>query len=404
MSKIRLRIIFLTVIFGLFCSNIITAQSDEEAVMATMKKWKQAIAEQDIEKILLNYSKNFESDEANGIDELRQFWQAVKEGNYLDKIEINLKTAELEITDGIALVSLLDDEGEIEMRFELKKEDGKRWLITGAPAAECSYDQYSSAYGDDCVEHDGYYRCWDIFVPQGLKGDVPLVIDIHGWGDNPSRQRSISGFESLSRKEGFIVAWPYGLCDSWNSGEACCPPASSDEIDDVGFIRKMIAKISQKYNINSNRVYLTGLSNGCSMTQRIANEASDIVAAAACMSLHLLVPKDPDYNPISVMTLLGNKDDLYNSGEDMPGAIENFNKWKSMNNCSGTYEVTWSSGNSVAWTYTDCDNDTEVTLVTIDGGGHILYKGRDTKINTTLLAWNFLKKFSKDRVQPSNEE
>ena len=79
----------------------------------------------------------------------------------------------------------------------------------------------------------------------------------------------------------------------------------------------------------------------------------------------------------------------------MPGALQNFEKWKTMNNCSGEYTVTWKSGNCVAWTYLDCENETEVTLVTIDGGGHVLYKGLETEINTTKLAWDFMKRFSK---------
>jgi poly(3-hydroxybutyrate) depolymerase len=95
------------------------------------------------------------------------------------------------------------------------------------------------------------------------------------------------------------------------------------------------------------------------------------------------------------MTLLGTKDDLYYANEEMPGAKENFEKWKTMNNCTGEYKITWTSGNSVAWTYQDCKNNTEVTLVTIDGGGHILYKGEDTEINTTSLAWDFMKRFHK---------
>jgi poly(3-hydroxybutyrate) depolymerase len=66
-----------------------------------------------------------------------------------------------------------------------------------------------------------------------------------------------------------------------------------------------------------------------------------------------------------------------------------------MNNCQGAYEVTWSSGESVTWTYKDCDNQTEVALVTIDDGGHMLYQNEQTNINTTQLAWDFIKKFKK---------
>jgi polyhydroxybutyrate depolymerase len=258
------------------------------------------------------------------------------------------------------------------------------------------YESYSSPYGDDCVMHEGYYRCWDIYVPQGLKGSAPLVIDMHGASWNPSRQRAVSGFDSLADSEGFIVVWPYGMGKTWNSG-TCCEPASEDNIDDVGFIRKLVTRVSGEYDIDMNRIYVTGLSNGCSMAQRLANEASDIIAAAACMSLYLLVPEDPGYRPVSVMTLIGtdDKDVGYEPGEYTFGALANFNTWKTMNNCTGSPVMTWSSGKSFASTYANCDNGTEVCLVTIDGGGHLLYKGQETDIDTSRLAWDFMKRFSK---------
>jgi poly(3-hydroxybutyrate) depolymerase len=80
---------------------------------------------------------------------------------------------------------------------------------------------------------------------------------------------------------------------------------------------------------------------------------------------------------------------------DEEAVLGTMKNWKTMNNCTGTYEITWNSGNSVAWTFQNCDNNTEVSLVTIDGGGHILYKGEGTEINTTRLAWDFMKRFSK---------
>jgi len=384
-------IFIFTILYG--CSK---TQTDEEGVLSTMNKWKQSLETQNIDGIVECYSDSFKSMDGNGKEGARQMWTEIKELGMLDKLEINLENAKVEFKNEIAEFYVYNDEGEVEMDFALSKEDGITWLITGIPSENCLYDEnYKSPYGDDCLRHDGYYRCWDIYVPAGLKDSAPLVIDLHGWGDTPSNQRSLSGFKILAGEEGFIVVWPYGLCKSWNSGKACCPPANEDEIDDVGFIRKMVEKISGQHNIDLKMIYVTGLSNGCSMTQRLANEASDIIAAAACMALHLLVPKATDYNPISVMTLLGTKDDLYYANEEMPGAKENFEKWKTMNNCTGSYEVTWNSGNSVAWTYQDCDNNTEVTLVTIDGGGHILYKGEDTEINTTRLAWDFMKRFKK---------
>ena len=66
-----------------------------------------------------------------------------------------------------------------------------------------------------------------------------------------------------------------------------------------------------------------------------------------------------------------------------------------LHNCAGSYTETWRSGKSVAWTYQDCDNDTEITLVTIDGGGHVVYLGAETDIDTARLAWDFMKRFTK---------
>ena len=157
----------------------------------------------------------------------------------------------------------------------------------------------------------------------------------------------------------------------------------------------MIEQLVDIHNIDGSRIYLTGLSNGCAMAQRIANEASDLITAAACMSLHLLTEIDADYTAVPVMTIMGTNDDLYLANEEMPGAVENFERWRQMNNCQGAYEVTWSSGESVTWTYKDCDNQTEVALVTIDDGGHVLYQSEQTNINTTQLAWDFMKKFKK---------
>ena len=71
-------------------------------------------------------------------------------------------------------------------------------------------------------------------------------------------------------------------------------------------------------------------------------------------------------------------------------------QWKMMNNCTGSHAETWRSGESYDWTYQNCENGTEVSLVTVDKGGHILYKGEGTDIDTARLAWDFMKRFTKE--------
>ena len=130
------------------------------------------------------------------------------------------------------------------------------------------------------------------------------------------------------------------------------------------------------------------------MAQRMAVEASDIVSSVACIALHLLVPETQNYSPVSVMTLFGTKDDLYYPS-DLPGALENLKKWKEINNCEGDPNETWRSNDHFTLTYENCDNETQVSLVTINEGGHVLYRGVQTDINTSKMAWDFMKRFTK---------
>ncbi|MHC4132926.1 MAG: PHB depolymerase family esterase [Planctomycetota bacterium] len=368
-------------------------QTDEEMIIARMNNLKEAFMAKDADAIVANFSEEYISEEGDNKEEFRTGLKMVIGLGMLPEVVMNLDNPHIEITGDTAEFFTVDASGRKEVAYILKKEGKDIWLIIGDK--ECSYDSYTSSYGDDCVEHAGYYRCWDIHVPEGIKGSVPLVIDLHGHSESPSSQKEFSGFGSLADSEGFIVVWPYGLCESWNSGAACCPLANEDNIDDVGFLRKMVEKVSAQYDIDTNRIYVTGLSNGASMAQRLANEASDMIAAAASVSLHLLVPEAADYTPVSVIMLYGNQDlDIYDP-EEFITAKENFNKWKTMNDCKGSYVETWKDGDSVAWTYQDCEDSTEVTIVTLDGGGHVLYQGQQTEIDTTRMAWDFMKRFTK---------
>ena len=153
---------------------------------------------------------------------------------------------------------------------------------------ERNYAQYAEPYEEDCVQHQAYYRCWQIKVPEGLRrkdGKVPLVIDMHGFGSRPAQQKQVSGFAAMADTEKFIVVWPAGLHASWNGGQGCCGFSQEDDIDDVGFLRKMVAKVAKNERVDLNRVYATGISNGSAMSQRLASEASDLLAATASVRL-----------------------------------------------------------------------------------------------------------------------
>lgn len=272
-------------------------------------------------------------------------------------------------------------------------------VTSAAPATTDEPPVATSQSGDrTCVVVAELERCWLTYVPTSASSSAPLLLDFHGHSGSAEGQRSFSGFRELADDEGFVAVWPEGQGGSWNAGELCCPPASSDNIDDVAFTRKMVALMHDDANIDLDRVYVTGFSNGCAMAQRLAADASDLIAAVGCMSLYLLDEADPGYAPVPVMEIHGASDVVvaYDSAGAFTGARQNREHWAELNECVGEPEQTWESGASVAFAYLDCAGGTEVSLVSIDGGRHRLYAGSGTEIDTTRLAWDFMSRFEND--------
>src|SRR4051812_47094593 len=63
---------------------------------------------------------------------------------------------------------------------------------------------------------DGRVRSYELHVPEGLTEPAPLVIALHGRGDDGLGMEALTHFDDLADREGFIVAYPDGLNNEWN--------------------------------------------------------------------------------------------------------------------------------------------------------------------------------------------
>jgi polyhydroxybutyrate depolymerase len=115
-----------------------------------------------------------------------------------------------------------------------------------------------------------------------------MLIALHGGGGDASFQANDSKYKLISKSEqaGFIAVFPNGysrfpsgILATWNAG-TCCGKAQENNIDDVGFIRAMIARIEGQANIDKHRIFATGMSNGAMMSWRLACETPEIRAIA----------------------------------------------------------------------------------------------------------------------------
>jgi polyhydroxybutyrate depolymerase len=275
---------------------------------------------------------------------------------------------------------------------------GALLAVAGAAGAELTPGSSTRT-----LVHQGRERTFNLHVPPSYDGStpVPLVLDFHGLGSDAVQQAAVSGQVALSDTYGFLLAHPQGLNHAWNAG-ICCGNAG---IDDVGFIRGVVAAIVAAGNVDMHRVYATGLSNGGAISQRLACDAADLFAAAAPMAFPVpfipLTGCQPS-RPISVLSFMGITDVLVPyAGGIFPSAPDTFSFWHDTDACAGsTPDQTVTAGNSRCETYTSCGEGTEAGLCSIDaatyGGspidGHILYFNPDFVLSE--VAWSFLSRFT----------
>jgi poly(3-hydroxybutyrate) depolymerase len=131
-------------------------------------------------------------------------------------------------------------------------------------------------------------RSFIVYVPARLppQGTRSLVVVLHGGLGNAQRiesGQSESGLnlDAVAEKAGFIVAYLNGTpvtrrfgADKlgWNAGGGCCGQPAEHNVDDVRYIRSIVARLIPQYGIDQGRIFGIGHSNGGMMTQRVMCE------------------------------------------------------------------------------------------------------------------------------------
>lgn len=175
----------------------------------------------------------------------------------------------------------------------------------------------------------GRERQYAVYVPPNLMPGAPLVIVLHGGGGDGPYMRMSTGFEfdMLADANGFVVAYPNGIGQAWNTcRKRVNNTAKRERIDDVAFIEAIIAHEALAHRIDRRRVYATGHSFGGQMAFRLALERPNEFAGIAAISSNLPVPADNECAasgmPIPAMIINGTDDPVnpYRGGRSGGGA------------------------------------------------------------------------------------
>ena len=207
------------------------------------------------------------------------------------------------------------------------------------------------------------------------------MLVLHGSGGNANEAGRISGMSVKSDAAGFLAVYPEGTGQSmtFNAG-LCCGYAGRTNVDDVSFLRAVVADVSANYTVDPPPVYAAGMSNGAMMAHRLGCEMSDVLAAIAPVTGALEIDCAPA-QPVSAIVFHGTADAIvpYNGGRivNLPWGMDPdydpvstaIRQWATTCGCTGATEEQVSA-NVTRQVQTGCLDGYGVELYTVINGGH----------------------------------
>ena len=280
---------------------------------------------------------------------------------------------------------------------------------------------------------DQVQRSYTIHVPHDYdeKQSLPVVIMLHGGGGTANAAIEETGWVDKAEKEGFLVVFPEAMArdPSQRSSFARNPQLWNDGSDrfypdqkipnDVAFINVLIEDLFSIFPVDREQIFITGFSNGASMSFRVGAELSKHIAAiapvaGACwldsvvlerpVSLYYMTGLDDPLNIIQggVPKLLSGESDQVRA-KAKPPVWDSISKWINALGCPPKPASTSEINGVHIETYGPGRSSAEVIYVTVEGLGHTWAGGKSIlpesmvgktsdKIKATDAIWDFFTK------------
>jgi polyhydroxybutyrate depolymerase len=152
--------------------------------------------------------------------------------------------------------------------------------ILALPPCFAESSQFSQ---EKVVTNDSLERAYWLYRPKSPKQKPALVVVMHGYSGNAKNIAAYSGMNSLADEHGFLVAYPQGSIDSrgnafFNVGYQF---HADSKIDDVAYIKAMVKQIQERFSVEQNQIFATGMSNGGDMIYLLACRTGNLFRAFA---------------------------------------------------------------------------------------------------------------------------
>jgi polyhydroxybutyrate depolymerase len=221
---------------------------------------------------------------------------------------------------------------------------------TGAPATTTAPASTTTASTTTVAPTIPAGREVEIHVPPGYQDGTPapLLILLHGFGADGKIQSGYLGLQKATDAAGMLYVYPDGVMGrqgkrSWNATDACCARGEHPP-DDSSYLAAIIAEAKDRYDVDPDRVYVMGHSNGGFMSYRMACDHADEIAAIA--SIAGATYDDPakctPSEPVATLEIHGTGDQTIRyrggsiQGDAYPSAPTTTETWAGYDGCSTT--------------------------------------------------------------------
>lgn len=250
--------------------------------------------------------------------------------------------------------------------------------------------------------YGGFTREYVVHLPTGyVPGTpVPLVMMLHGLGDEMNNFMLGTGFNAQSDANTFIAVYPnavdeFGFGRAWNN--TTIPLAT---VDDVAFFGALLDTLEATYSVDPDRIYTAGFSMGGIMSHYLMCEWSSRIAAMASVGGPIpstVASSCAATRPIPVLHIHGTADATVAYTGGLPGltTVEaSLEHWTQHNSCP-QFPVLTNIADSrpdgitvEEYRWGLCNDSSEVLHFKLIGGDHI-WPNSANDIRANVEIWEF---------------
>ncbi len=295
-----------------------------------------------------------------------------------------------------------------------------------------TYNSYASSSYVESINFQGVDRLYRVHNIEAAKNkQVPLVVHLHGYRHSSEVKEDKKTLDYIAwkplhksaEKNDFIVIQPAAYLGQWGlfSGLPNTTISNDQEVDDIGFILRIVDIFIQSGKVDKDRIYLTGISDGATMAYKLTclldSPFSAVVPIVGTMSEHDLANCKSE-KAIPIMVIASTTDPIlpydgwifpYGRTVSTP---EIMNHFRLIHGCTGQRVEFVEDINQddhskvVAMFWTGCAKKNAVKLLRVEGGGHAVPSftpvseswkkkahGHNQDIESAEEAWQFLKLF-----------